>query len=134
MEDNLKILKVEYLSNHLLNNTKILNLSLEDQTTFYKLLKCRRPLKYKIVFQTLLHSRFRYCVWKAPYFLVWNGRAPRKPRKMRGRKNQGIWFLHWNLSHENIFRLQVLYCFNSFFIILNLDWSFNFSYPEISKS
>ena len=35
MEDNLKILKVEYLSNHLLNQTQILNLSLYDQTIFY---------------------------------------------------------------------------------------------------
>ena len=33
MEDDLKILKVEYLSNHLLDHTQILNLSLNDHTT-----------------------------------------------------------------------------------------------------
>ena len=32
MEADLKILKVEYLRNHLLVPTKILNLSLDDQT------------------------------------------------------------------------------------------------------
>ena len=32
MEDNLKILKVEYLSNHWSEFTQILNLSLGDQT------------------------------------------------------------------------------------------------------
>ena len=36
MEDDLKILKLEYLSNHLLNHTQILNLS---QTIFYKFIK-----------------------------------------------------------------------------------------------
>ena len=36
MEDNLKILKVEYLSNLLLDHTQILNLSLYDLTIFYK--------------------------------------------------------------------------------------------------
>ena len=35
MEDDLKILKVEYLSNPLLDHTKILNLSLDDQTLFF---------------------------------------------------------------------------------------------------
>ena len=44
MEDDLKILKVEYLSNLLLDLTQILNLSLDDQTIFYKSLKWRRPL------------------------------------------------------------------------------------------
>ena len=43
MEDDFKILKVEYLSNHLLDNVQILNLSLDDQTTFYKYFKWRRP-------------------------------------------------------------------------------------------
>ena len=32
MEDDLKILQVEYLSNHLLDPIQILNLSLHDQT------------------------------------------------------------------------------------------------------
>ena len=36
MEDDLKILKVEFLRNHLLDHTQILNLSLDDQTIFYK--------------------------------------------------------------------------------------------------
>ena len=35
MEDNLKISKVEYLSNHLLDLAQILNSSLDDQTTLY---------------------------------------------------------------------------------------------------
>ena len=43
MEDDLKILKVEYLSNLLLDLTQILNLSLDDQTIFYKSLKWRWP-------------------------------------------------------------------------------------------
>ena len=43
MEDDLKILKVEYLSNLLLDLTQILNLSLYDQTIFYKSLTWRRP-------------------------------------------------------------------------------------------
>jgi hypothetical protein len=34
MEDNLKILKAEYLSNHLWDQTQILSLSLYDQTLF----------------------------------------------------------------------------------------------------
>ena len=34
MEDDLQILKVEYLSNLLLDHTQILNLSLYDQTVF----------------------------------------------------------------------------------------------------
>ena len=32
--DNLEILKVEYLSNHLLDYTQILNLGLDDQAIF----------------------------------------------------------------------------------------------------
>ena len=43
IEDDLKIVKVEYLSNHLLDTTKILNLNLGEQTIFYKSLKRRRP-------------------------------------------------------------------------------------------
>ena len=39
MEDDLKILKVEYISYHLLDHSQILNLSLDNQTTFYKFLK-----------------------------------------------------------------------------------------------
>jgi hypothetical protein len=34
MEDDLKILKMEYLSNPLLDCTQLLNLSLKDQTVF----------------------------------------------------------------------------------------------------
>ena len=34
MEDDLKILKVEYFSNHLLDHTQILNLSLDNQQIF----------------------------------------------------------------------------------------------------
>ena len=36
MEDDLQILKVEYLSNHVLDPTQILNFSLNDQTMLYK--------------------------------------------------------------------------------------------------
>jgi hypothetical protein len=43
MEDDHKILKVEYLSNHLLDHIQMLNLSLDDQTIFYKTFKWRRP-------------------------------------------------------------------------------------------
>jgi ferredoxin-fold anticodon binding domain-containing protein len=37
MEDDLKILKVKYLSNSILDHTKFLNLSLDNQTILYKL-------------------------------------------------------------------------------------------------
>ena len=47
MEDDLKISKVEYLSNHLFDHTKILKLSLEDQTIFYKYFKWRQPQNSK---------------------------------------------------------------------------------------
>ena len=43
MEDELKILKVKYLSNRLLDHTQILNLSLYDQTIFCKSSIWRRP-------------------------------------------------------------------------------------------
>ena len=43
MEDDLKILKVEYISNHLLDHAKISNLIWDDQTIFYKSLNWRRP-------------------------------------------------------------------------------------------
>jgi hypothetical protein len=36
MEDKLKIINVEYLSNHLLDHTQVLNLCLDDQIIFYK--------------------------------------------------------------------------------------------------
>jgi hypothetical protein len=39
MEDDLKILKVEYLNNRSLDHTHILNLSLKDQTIFCKSFK-----------------------------------------------------------------------------------------------
>ena len=39
MEDDLKILEVECLSNHLLDLTQTLNLGLDDQTIFQKSLK-----------------------------------------------------------------------------------------------
>ena len=43
MEDNLKILKVEYLRHHLLDHTPILNLSLGDYTESKTYLKWRWP-------------------------------------------------------------------------------------------
>ena len=43
MKDDLKILKAEYLSNSLLDHTQNLNLSLVDQTIFYKSFKWRGP-------------------------------------------------------------------------------------------
>ena len=42
-QDDLKILKVEYLSNVLLDHTQILNLSFHDQTVFCKSFRWRRP-------------------------------------------------------------------------------------------
>ena len=44
MEDDLKILKVDYLSNHLLDPTQIFNLSLHDQAIFCQSFKWRQPL------------------------------------------------------------------------------------------
>ena len=43
MEDNLKILIVEYLSNHWSDLAQILNLSLCDQTKIEKYIKWRWP-------------------------------------------------------------------------------------------
>ena len=43
MEDDLKILKVEYLSNPLLDHTQILNLDVGDQSKVFKYFKWRRP-------------------------------------------------------------------------------------------
>ena len=42
-EDDLKILKVEYLSNRLLDHSQILNLSLDEQVIFLKSSKWRHP-------------------------------------------------------------------------------------------
>ena len=41
MEDKRKILKIEYLSNRLLDHTQILNLDLDDQIILYKFFKWR---------------------------------------------------------------------------------------------
>ena len=43
MEDDLKILKLEYLSNHLLDLTNILNWSLYEHSIFSQSFKWRRP-------------------------------------------------------------------------------------------
>ena len=43
MEDNLKIYKVEYISNHWSDLTQILDLSLGYKTKLYKCFKSRRP-------------------------------------------------------------------------------------------
>ena len=43
MEDNLKILKVEFLINRLLDYTQFSNLDVCDQTKFFKYFKWRRP-------------------------------------------------------------------------------------------
>ena len=43
MDDDINILKVEYLSNTLLDHNQILNLGLDDQTIFYKSSKWRQP-------------------------------------------------------------------------------------------
>ena len=43
MKDDLKILKEEHLINHVLDPTKILNLSFDDQTIFCKSSKWRWP-------------------------------------------------------------------------------------------
>ena len=39
MEDDIKILRMEYLSDRLLDPTQMLNLSLDDQTILYKSFK-----------------------------------------------------------------------------------------------
>ena len=54
MEEDLKILKVENLSKHLLDHTQMLNLSLDDQTIFYKYLKWRRLKILKIEYHNSL--------------------------------------------------------------------------------
>ena len=41
MKDNLKILKVKYISNHLLDNTQIWNLSLDDQIIFLQIFEMK---------------------------------------------------------------------------------------------
>ena len=60
MEDDLKILKVEYLNNRLLDLTQILNLDLGDQSKVFKYFKWRRPpmedLKKSIVEYLSNHS------------------------------------------------------------------------------
>ena len=79
MEDDLKILKVEYLSNHLSDHAQILNLSFDDQTIFYKSLKWRRPpmeddlkiLKVEYLSTTKLKLRwmnhfFKSLKWRQP--------------------------------------------------------------------
>ena len=43
MQEDLKISKVEYLSNRFLDLAQILNLSLDDQIILYKFFKWRRP-------------------------------------------------------------------------------------------
>ena len=41
---------MEYLSNHLFDHTPILNISLDDQTTFYKSLKWRQsPMEDNLI-------------------------------------------------------------------------------------
>jgi hypothetical protein len=57
-EDDLKKLKVEYLSNLLLDHTQILTLSLYDQTLFCQSFKLRRPqdIKGRISQQILIGS------------------------------------------------------------------------------
>ena len=61
MEDDLKILKIEYLTNGLLDYTQILNLILHEQTVFCKSLRWRRPpLKddLKIIKMEYLSNRY----------------------------------------------------------------------------
>ena len=43
IEDDLKISKVEYLSNHLKDPTQMLKLSLDNQIIMYKFFKWRQP-------------------------------------------------------------------------------------------
>ena len=58
MEDDLKILKVEFLRNHLLDHTQILNLSLDDQTILYKSAKWSRPpMKDELWWKTTSNGR-----------------------------------------------------------------------------
>ena len=61
MDDDLKILKVEYLSNHLLDHTNILNWRLYDQSIFLGSFKWRQPLiedDLKILKVEYLNNRF----------------------------------------------------------------------------
>ena len=64
MEDDLQIFKVEYLSNHLLDHSQILNLSLDDQIIFLPTFKMkttfnggqRRRVKSEISQHQLIES------------------------------------------------------------------------------
>ena len=69
MKEDLKILKVEYISNHVLDHSQILNLNLDDH--FYQICKWRRPsmeddlkkLKVKYLSNQLLdHTQILYVI------------------------------------------------------------------------
>jgi hypothetical protein len=45
MEDDLKILNVEYPSNHLLDHTEILNRNIDDQTIFLQIFEMKTTSK-----------------------------------------------------------------------------------------
>ena len=86
-EDDLKIFKVEYLCNHLLDHTQISNLGLDDQTLFYKSLKGRRPqnIKSRVSPQPFIgsSSNFKLRFWWLNHILqirkrkmTSNGRGP----------------------------------------------------------
>ena len=72
MEDDLKIFKVEYLSNRLLDQTQIKNLSLYDQIILFKSSIWRWPplegnkIKIEISQQPLIGSYLDFKLW-----LIW---------------------------------------------------------------
>jgi hypothetical protein len=72
MEDNLKILKVEYLSNHLLDHSQSLNLSLDFQIIFLSNFKMEaifnggRPQKVKSELSNQLPYFYKSFKWRRP--------------------------------------------------------------------
>ena len=86
MEEGLKILKLEYLSNHLLDHNQILDWRLDDQTIFYKSLKWRWPhmeVGLKILKVEYISNQ-DYLIWKTTLknkkynilVTTYNGRRP----------------------------------------------------------
>ena len=61
MEDNLKISKVEYLSNHLLDNTQISNLSLVDKANSIQI------LEMKMTFNVRRHQNIKTGISQQPF-------------------------------------------------------------------
>ena len=76
MEDDLKIIKLDYLSNHLLDHTQILNLSCDNQPVFYKTFKWRWPTIEDVI--KILKAKYL-----SNYFSLYDKTIPYKTLKWR---------------------------------------------------